>query len=469
MKFNDSIGGKKLRLDRNTSKWQLPRGSPTQQPCNATGMISAGAQGTPWVLVILLVRKGTKMITGSGALDRSGIARSHRPAFQQVADQMDLWIMVRNVNRLCTSLIEHSYPTKGMSVHGKSSDWGPQAGLICKNQELSKFQGKERVAALNEEIDHSLGPHGMGDVAAAPLVLPKWRLDELEGLGLIRVKWTFANTGHGRYQKQGTLTCPNRPHSFRAISLGAENERFTILVCLNNHGEGEPLLVVCRTRSLTGNPMTETEGNLPLTADYDLFTICPSFQVLDLGGDDRFENARADLPEIGRSALNHGVHGPYRAAPALNSGAKVERLTSAFEPASGDKPARWRARMETDLKTGQAHNVKGHITIRQNFVRQMLNAQINATYHGGDTVHHGAETMNPFPEADDFGITIFKPHREAVGLESLQDLSAAYEQCRAEGYYFHVNPLWGWKPLGRDFGGNYQMRVNQNAINTPHH
>ncbi len=399
------------------------------------------------------------MIRGPLSLNESGIAPSHLPAFQRVADDLDLWIMVRNVNKLCTSLIEHNYPTKGMSVHGKSSDWGPQAGLICVNQELSKYQGKSRVPALNVEVEHSLGSHGMGDVKAAPLVLPKWRLDELERLRLIQVKWTFVQTGHERYQKQGAIVCPGRPHSFRAVSTGPANTHFAILVRLNNTGEGEPVQVICRTKSLTGSPMTEMEGALPLTADYDLFNICPNFKVLDLGGDDRFQNARADLPEIGRFALNHGIRNSYPASAAPNRGASVERLTSAFDPATG----RWRARMETDLKAGQGHQVRGHITIRQNLVRQRLNAMINGSYRGGDTVHHGAETMNPFPEADDFGITVFKPRADPVSLQNLQDLNAVYEECRAAGYYFHVNPLWGWKPWGRDFGGQYEMRVNQNV------
>jgi anthrax edema toxin adenylate cyclase len=404
------------------------------------------------------------MITGQVALIESGIAPSHRPAFQQIANELDMWIMVRNVNKLCTSLIEHNYPTKGMSVHGKSSDWGPQAGLICRNQELSKYQGKPRVPALNQEVEHSLGGHGMGDVKAAPLVVPKWRLDELEQLGLIQVKWTFVQSGHGRYTKEGNITCTNRPHTFRAIATGPANQDFSILVRLHGQGNGEPVNVIFRTHSLTGAAMTDMEGRLPLTADYDLFNICASFKVLDLGGDDRFQNARADLPEINRFALNKGVRGTYDAPPALNRGQSVQRLTSAFDPAKGRIVARW----EGDLKTGQGHKVRGHITIRQNQVRQRLNAIINSTYRGGDTVHHGAETMNPFPEADDFGITIFKPRADPVGLQNLPDLNSAYEQCRAAGYYFHVNPLWGWKPWGRDFGGNYQMRVNENVRSVPH-
>lgn len=404
------------------------------------------------------------MIRGLLALNESGIAPTHLPAFQQVADSLDLWIMVRNVNKLCTSLIEHNYPTKGMSVHGKSADWGPQAGLICVNQELSKYQGKSRVPALNAEVEHSLGAHGMGDVRAAPLVLPKWRLDELERLRLIQVKWTFAQTGHERYQKQGAIVCPGRPHTFRAVSTGPANSHFAILVRLNNLGDGEPVQVICRTRSLTGTAMTQMEGTLPLTADYDLFNICPNFKVVDLGGDDRFQNARADLPEIGRLAQNHGVHGPYDAPPSLVRGTSVQRLTSAV--VNTPTGPRVQARYETGLKSGQGHEVRGHITIRQNLVRNRLNAIINGSYTGGDTVHHGAETMNPFPEADDFGITIFKPRGEPVGLQNLQDLSGAYEECRAAGYYFHVNPLWGWKPWGRDFGGNYQMRVNQNVRST---
>jgi hypothetical protein len=32
----------------------------------------------------------------------------------------------------------------------------------------------------------------------------------------------------------------------------------------------------------------------------------------------------------------------------------------------------------------------------------------------------------------------------------------------------YVNPMWCWKPWGSGFGGNYQMRVNENVRSVPH-
>lgn len=398
------------------------------------------------------------MIRDEAAKSASGIAPTHLPAFYTVAKTMNVWIMVRNVNKLCTSLIEHGYPTKGMSVHGKSADWGPQAGLICVNQELSKYQGKARVPALNAEVEHSLH-HGMQDVKATPLITPKWRLDELERLGLVNIKWTFAQLGHGRYEKQGTITCPGRPHSFLAVPTPSGTGNFAISVRLNNQGSGEVVKVLARTRSLTGSPMTQTEGELPLTADYDLFNVCPSFQDLDLGGDDKFQNARGDLPQINRFALNHGIKKVYEAPQALDMGTRVQRLTSSVNPEDG----RVKARYENALRASQNHQVRGHISIRQNLVRQRLNGIINSSYKGGDTVHHGAETMNPFPEADDFGITVFTPTGWTFGVENLIDLNDAYHKCREAGYYFHTNPAWGWKPLGRDRHRVMEMNVSNNV------
>ncbi len=392
------------------------------------------------------------MLFGSAALNESGIVKQHQTFFQQVANQLDLYIMARNVNKLCTSLIEHSYPTKGMSVHGKSSDWGPQAGLICVNQELSKYQGKPRVAALNKEVEHSLGEHGKGDVEPTPLLLPKWRLKELEQLGLVvTASSTFERIGHERHVKVLKLTCPGRPHTFTGRGTTTSNEEFAILVHLRGQGPGEPVMVIRRKKSLTGRAMTDAERTLPLTADYDLFAVCPNFKVLDLAREDRFSNARGDLPEIGHHAANHGMSGPYMAPAPRNLGESAQTMGS-FR--TGPR----QTQVVVDYEAGKAHAVRGHISMRQEFVRGQLNALINTTYKGGDTVHHGAETMNPFPEADDFGITIFAPEGAPMGLQSITDLNQAYALLRHRGYYMHVNPLWGWKPW-RDFATGNTMNV----------
>lgn len=382
------------------------------------------------------------MISGLAALDESGIVPHHRTCFQQLADRQDLYIMVRNVNKLCTSLIEHDYPTKGMSVHGKSSDWGPQAGLICVNQELSKYQGKDRVPKLNAEVEHSLGAHGKGDVEATQMQLPMWRLTELQQLGLVAVsKSSWAQVGHMRHAKVLKLTCPGRPHTFTARATDASADLFDITVHLSGRAEEEPVMVIRRKASLTGRSMTQTERTLPLTADYDLFSVCPNFKVLDLGREDRFSNARADLPEIGHHAANQGMHGRYKAPAARNMG-NAAKMMGSFQTAAGGQ-----VRVETDYSAGQAHKVLGHTSMRQEFVRSQLNALINATYKGGDTVHHGAEVMNPFPEADDFGITAFVPNGTPTGLQTITDLNQFYEAVRQKGYYMHINPLWGWKPM----------------------
>ena len=373
------------------------------------------------------------MISHQVALDASGIVPTHQECFKTVASLHDVFIMARNVNKLCTSLIAHDFPTKGMSVHGKSSDWGPQAGLICVNQELSKYQGRARVAALNQEVEHSLGAHGRGDVEATPLILPGWRLDELKQLGLVVAgKTSWANVTHGRYVKVTELRCPGRPHTFTARDTG-QGIDFEISVHLNGLGEGEPVQVIRRRGCIP-----------PLTADYDLFCVCPNFKVLDLGREDRYANARADLPEAGRFAANHGVNGKYQVPVPQNFGQKSVTFGS-FKNASGGQ-----SRAGFAYEAGAAHEVLGHTSMRQEFIRKQLNALINQTYRGGDTVHHGSETMNPFPEADDFGITVFSPNRDTIGLQSIADLNLCYAMLRQRGYYMHVNPLWGWKPFLHD-------------------
>lgn len=74
--------------------------------------------------------------------DVSGIAEDHIGVIQQFCMDKECIVMIRPVNIKATKLIKEGYGTKGLDIHGKSSDWGPMAGFIPYDQNLSKNVGK---------------------------------------------------------------------------------------------------------------------------------------------------------------------------------------------------------------------------------------------------------------------------------------------------------------------------------------
>lgn len=373
----------------------------------------------------------------SQAIRRSGMVESHARIFQDVAKEQDVFILCRNLNPLCTSLIADNYPTKGMSVHGKSADWGPQAGFICVDQNLSKYHGHPRVKALNAEVQHSLQPGS--DVEEIQLVIRDTRLNELRDKGLLTYAESWITVRHGQ-QKKGILIKPtNKPVQFQG--LPTLDNMYQIFLKGSVVDLGDPVMVIKRARSLTDKPLTDDEQRKPLTADYDLFTVCPNWKNVSLSGADKFPNPHSDLPEHGIHRVLKGVQGPYAAPAAQRMGQTTLKVQARVDLRGGKLSS-------LEYEFGKAHPVLGHMTVRQDFIRRRLNSEINATYKGGDTVHHGAEVMNPNPETDDFGITMFYPNGEEVrGLENLVDLNEAYWTVKKKGYYFHIHPLWKWQPL----------------------
>jgi pimeloyl-ACP methyl ester carboxylesterase len=92
------------------------------------------------------------------AISRSNLVPAHAEAIARVAAARDVIIMIRPVNGHSTPLIAAGAATKSMHVKGKSSDWGPQRGLIAVDQAYSKLSGADagKIGKFNCEIVSSL-------------------------------------------------------------------------------------------------------------------------------------------------------------------------------------------------------------------------------------------------------------------------------------------------------------------------
>lgn len=141
---------------------------------------------------------------------------------------------------------------------------------------------------------------------------------------------------------------------------------------------------------------------LPLTADYDVFAICP-----------------------------HLSTGGYNGA-GLGGKAKFQAAVGAARSALGQEDRRV---IDPNL---------GRMTATQRRTKDLLNAAaVRAHYEGGNVVHHGTEVDNPVTELD-FPVTIFVPglSRAIYGAQNQMELENVVRDMLRAGYAFYGNRQW---------------------------
>ncbi|MBC7502686.1 MAG: adenylate cyclase, partial [Herminiimonas sp.] len=111
-----------------------------------------------------------------------GIVISHLAILAALAEELDIVFAFRPVNPLATQLIEQGYPTKDLSIKGKSANWGPMAGFVPVLQELSKLAGKPaEIDKSNASVQDCIAD---GHAVAQPLTIDMARLNALHRLGV---------------------------------------------------------------------------------------------------------------------------------------------------------------------------------------------------------------------------------------------------------------------------------------------
>lgn len=90
------------------------------------------------------VTNGAMETTRRVVVDGSNMVPAHVNALVEVAARRDEVLLFRAVNPDATRLIDAHFATKGMTVKGKSADWGPHAGMIPVDQKFSKLGNPRR-------------------------------------------------------------------------------------------------------------------------------------------------------------------------------------------------------------------------------------------------------------------------------------------------------------------------------------
>jgi hypothetical protein len=250
----------------------------------------------------------------------SGIAREHASAIAQVACGMDEVIAFRPVNPAAAAWIARGYATKGLSIHGKSSDKSLIQGLVPVDQHLSKLTDESRIAHFEAENLQSLHHRDAGghrDIVQGLVHLdpasPSRVVCRTDGGAFVQVELSAAKVR--RFYERSFAE--EAPLHLRASAPGGES-------C-------EPVAVLAQPRP--DAPLIKAS---PFTADYDVLLLASKSGV-DRGAYER------DRPEFGNGfprdrdvvgCLNQSLHAHGQQAQLINHG--PDQFNPAADPMERD-------------------------------------------------------------------------------------------------------------------------------------
>lgn len=370
-----------------------------------------------------------------------GMTLADMKAAEKVAAARNEIIMFRDTGAWSRPYIAAGHPTKPFHVKGKSSNWGPQAGLVPENSEFSKaFAATDIQKGIKANQDAINGYYAK----PIPLFLSRnFIQSELEvpkGISGHKPIDRVTNPRPGVLyffctKPNDDPSQPGKPYVlFGKINPAGLYEIFSFpllaakappSVLPGMEAMGEPLMV-----------MTIFGANQPLTGDYDLFAICPSWN--DYGTQDKKMDPTLDDPRI----------------KASNDRSKAR--VNALGPVSSSHLMAYKSLQRLHAAKTLEDPHRGNLTLRISSAIQSLVQGMGGRY---PRVHHNAESGRPFaPGAEDgFPLTTFHPRRGIGGYPFLHatindtgDLLDYFKTLYASGYYPPRNRSWNMSNLRDD-------------------
>ncbi|MFM0069038.1 anthrax toxin-like adenylyl cyclase domain-containing protein [Paraburkholderia aspalathi] len=308
-------------------------------------------------------------------------------AFQQVANERDVVIGIREPNALGAPLLLEGYASKSFYIKAKSSVSGPTAGFVAMHPAFGKL-GAEGEQQQQEYIDKTL----LNKAGKVPLRLSDQRVEEL---------------------RSQQLMSPDPSDTAVSADYGSTRHEFTLqrrddvpdLPWAVLHRCGEPVDILSNPERI-GGPVG---AKAAVTADYDLFGLFPR---LNRAYNIRPLNPVARL--VGRNIA--GIKGH------ANAYLDKIRCTGRDE--------------DPDL---------GNMHFYGQTIKDALNARIKLHgYSGGILVHHNDESGNPFSPGQDFPIRFIVPCGTAILVRNRSQLLSAYRWFRNMGYHVEINPAFAF-------------------------
>lgn len=350
----------------------------------------------------------------------TGIVKAHLEKLQQLALEKNCVIAIRPVDSMATQLIESGHPTKGFHIKGKSASWGPQAGLICVDQSLSKLAGtteeaQKKIAKFTAQVKDCMGDRGRGKSPYAvkvPLTLSKERLEELIAKEIIsydedKGKIITKGPDDKDYTFDVKKELDKKDDTF---GVTKEDKKYAISYenIKGNDGNDKNVYV-----------LAPHEGALPFTADYDLLLIAPSFEQF----------GEADKPPITMFSYNQFNTKTLSLHPSNQKKELLELYPDADH---------FYAKEDTEI---------GNASPRTKEMIRDINKKLGC-HEGKEVVHHNADSSSPAADyKTNYPATFFLP--KAIGefneisiIKDDTELEKLIQTLKDHNFYVPINPLW---------------------------
>lgn len=312
----------------------------------------------------------------------TGLPVSHQQVLTNIANKENIIIGIRPIDPKSTSLIESGeYSSKGLSIKGKSSDWGPHSGFIPVKQKFAKKSGRENASKFDEYIQMSIQE---GNAKSIHLEISEQRINELIGFKTISPLEAADKNG------------------FQRIISTIDGHRQEFFIKKNNDNSFENWKIYYRDNGqlsefhVLGDPKT----GKPITADYDLFSII--FPISDL---EHYVKVK-EMPSW------------HEWKASVNYDDLTLKEKRFFHDETEYNHYEGRDNGYTNKKIKELKNIINHKLGRR---------------QGFELVHHGADDANPASDINDnFPITFFIP-------ENLKGINKLKGSTQSIDTYFHMN------------------------------
>lgn len=358
-------------------------------------------------------------VTGEKAIEWSGMVPSHAEQYLKVADDKNVVILARPVNRSSTQLLIENAAAKGMNVKGKSANWGPQIGYIPFKQRYSKlWRIVKDSTRRQDEIDKYNNETAESTTSVHPDKAPKtYAVKRALSKTTTEGECAVVTDPKAADAEDGVLFhCGEKFYDWRNATRN-DQPAFDASVGLDEIVVDEE-----RRARLLENPMmvladgtSGLETPPYLTADYDLLAIGFPFEQAQCG--------------LGGSVVD-GAYPDCQPAPTVG------------------------------VRNAEFDTLRGYISPRQAGLLDLLNGAVdeNTPYTGGLVTHHGPETQYPKSPYIDYPILVFDPAGDnpAVaflirqGPPGFRDihLKRLFTEKNRLGYNLWPNPkskAWRWE------------------------
>jgi len=434
--------------------------------------------------------------------EANGMTMGDITASMNVASKLDEVIVFRSSGPWCKRWIDWGHPTKNFHVKGKSSDWGPHAGLVPADGVYSKVgadAGKAaKGTAANLEGEHS------GFAGRTQLVMSR-----------IQIDWQRTRPEGGKYAiQQVNELHPSRDLLLVAERSGAGATRIMFRAVYNQATNKYAIKVwpvqrpVQTLSVVSESPASEFEdfyvmtsaevgaNNMPLTGDYDLMAVCPTWGQYGSKSATAITKAGIQLPgglnkglsfsagvgmdnvmdtrfhTMGRATADAALPLAPRGQAAVPGKTRLANMSDFhdrqkyYQQGSGFSSAS--LNLVFDQSQDHEHQDMGNLTPRILRCINELNLAMGAV---GDKsalrrVHHNAEShrnrkwggitekdMVTKKDGDKFGdgfpLTAFHPSRmggyfehAVCTIESLAEFRLYAAQLKTAGFYVPKNWIW---------------------------